>query len=217
MPQNTAKTLEISPNATILFQGDSITDCGRNYKSDDILGQGYAMMISAWYSAKYPEKNVRFINRGRNGDDVRKLRNRWQKDCLDLKPDIVSILIGINDVLQTSLWNKSSIEEFENDYRYLLEQLTDKIHASVILMQPFLLNAVEGIANLRKRLLLRINVVEKLSKEFNAVLIPLDTIFHEASQKKPPAFWAKDGVHPTLSGHALVAQSWMRIMENDIG
>ena len=217
MSKTAAKTLEILPNSTILFQGDSITDCGRNYKSNDSLGQGYVMMISSWYSAKCPEKNVRFINRGRNGDRVSELKSRWQKDCLELKPDIVSILIGINDVLRKCIWNRStSVENFENDYRYLLEQVRDKIHANLVIMQPFLLNVAEKYTDLRKELIIQIKVMEELSKEFDAVFIPLDTIFHESTKKREPSFWTNDGVHPTLPGHALIAHSWLRIVVNDM-
>ena len=95
--------------------------------------------------------------------------------------------------------------------------MSDKIHANVIIIQPFLLNVSERYANLKKKLIMRIKVVEELSKEFDAVLIPLDTIFHEASLKREPSFWANDGVHPTLPGHALIAQSWLRIAVNDMG
>jgi lysophospholipase L1-like esterase len=215
---NTAsKPLEILQNATVLFQGDSITDCGRNYKTSDSLGQGYVMMISSWYSAKYPEKNVRFINRGRKGDRVKDLKSRWQKDCLELKPNVVSILIGINDVLGKYMWNRpTTIESFETDYRYLLEQVRDEIHASPIIIQPFLLAVAERYADLRKELITQIKVVDELSKEFDAILIPLDTIFCEASMKKTAPFWANDGIHPTLPGHALIAQSWLRIVVDDL-
>jgi lysophospholipase L1-like esterase len=217
MSRTTAKTLKISPNATVLFQGDSITDCERNYKSNDSLGQGYVMMISSWYSAKYPEKNVRFINRGRKGDRVRELKSRWQKDFLEVEPDVVSILIGINDILKKDIWNRStSVESFEKDYRCILEQVRNEIHANLIILQPFLLDAAERYADLRKELSMQIKVVEELSKEFDAVFIPLDTIFYEASVKRASFFWANDGVHPTLPGHALIAQSWLRIAISDM-
>jgi lysophospholipase L1-like esterase len=216
MSRTTTKTLEILPNSTILFQGDSITDCERNYKCSDSLGQGYVMMISSWYSAKYPEKNVKFINRGRNGDRVSQLKSRWRKDCLELKPDIVSILIGINDVLGKCIWNRpTSVENFENDYRYLLDQVKDEIHANLVIMQPFLLDVAERYGNMRKELIMQIKVIEELSKEFDAVFIPLDTIFHEVSMKRRSSFWTNDGVHPTLPGHALIAQSWLRTVVND--
>jgi acyl-CoA thioesterase-1 len=215
MSKFSAAESKILPNTTILFQGDSITDCGRNYKSIDSLGQGYVMMISSWYSAKYPEKNVRFINRGRSGDGVRELKGRWQKDCLELKPDVVSILVGINDILGKHFWNKSTcIETFENDYRYLLEKARDEIHADLIIIQPFLLDNAQRYMDLRKDLLMQNKVVEDLCKAFNAVFVPLNNIFHEASMKKASPFWTDDGVHPTLSGHALIAQSWLRNVAN---
>jgi acyl-CoA thioesterase I len=214
MSKTKSRTWKIPPNSVILFQGDSITDCGRNYANNDSLGQGYAMMISSWYSALYPEKNVRFINRGKNGDRVRELKNRWRKDCLDLRPDTVSILIGINDVLRKNFWNKStSAEDFETDYRCLLEQVKYGIHANLVILHPFLLDSMGEICpDFRKSLILLSKVVEHLSEEFDAVLIPLNTLFYEASLRRESSFWTSDGVHPTLPGHALIAQSWLRIL-----
>jgi lysophospholipase L1-like esterase len=108
--------MDILPNSKILFQGDSITDSDRNYKNFDSLGTGYVMMASMWFSAKYPERKVTFLNRGVSGNRVRDLKNRWQKDCLNLKPNVVSILIGVNDTLGRYFWNSpTSMEEFEND------------------------------------------------------------------------------------------------------
>jgi acyl-CoA thioesterase-1 len=211
----TIRNLKISSDSTILFQGDSITDCGRNRKSGDSLGQGYVMMISSWYSAKYPEMNVKFINRGRSGDRVRELKARWRTDCLNLKPAVVSILVGVNDILRTNIWNRStSIESFEGDYRFLLQQIRDEIHAEVILMQPFLLENVCGYVGLRKEHAKQIKVIKDLSKEFGAVLIPLDAIFQKACKKQPSRFWTEDGVHPTLTGHALIAQSWLETVDS---
>ena len=153
MPKTKKRTLKILPKTTVLFQGDSITDCERNYKIHDSLGQGYVMMISSWYSAKYPEKNVRFINRGRKKDRVRELKDRWQKDCLELKPDVVSILIGINDVFGKWIWKKpTSKESFDNSYRYLLEKVRNEIHANLVIMHPFLLDVPPSYGNVRSEL-----------------------------------------------------------------
>ncbi len=93
-----SKKLVLTDNPTILFQGDSITDSGRKNNHNDSLGDGYVMMTAAWLSALYPEYHMKFYNRGIGGNRVRDLRNRWKKDCLDLKPNLVSILVGVNDV-----------------------------------------------------------------------------------------------------------------------
>ena len=93
-----SKKLSLTDNPTILFQGDSITDSGRKSNHNESLGDGYVMMTVAWLSALHPEYHAKFYNRGVGGDRIRDLRHRWKKDCLDLRPNLVSILIGVNDV-----------------------------------------------------------------------------------------------------------------------
>jgi len=206
--------IRILQNTIILFQGDSITDGGRNREDGESLGTGYAMMASAWFLAMYPQKKVRFINRGISGNRVRDLKNRWQKDCLDLKPDIVSIMIGINDMWRRYDCNDpTSIESFEADYRQILQQTKNELHAQMILLEPFLLPVAQEQNKWREDLNPKIEVVRKLSREFKATIVPLDNIFMEAAQKREPIFWSQDGVHPTLAGHALIAQSWLKAVK----
>src|SRR5690349_8764111 len=112
----------IADNATVLFQGDSITDAGRRESSDG-MGFGYANLAAAWFSALYPEKRVRFINRGISGNRAADLVARWKADCLDLKPDWVSILIGINDTWRRyDSGDATSVEVYEANYRNILTQ-----------------------------------------------------------------------------------------------
>jgi len=199
---------------TTLFQGDSITDAGRSRKNDEILGTGYAMIVAAWFSAKHPEKKARFLNRGVSGNGIRELKKRWQKDCLDLKPDTVSILIGINDALGRYLWNRPTpAENFEADYVSILEQTKSVLGAKIILSEPFILPVAKEHSKLRKDLNPKIEVVRKLSREFKTLLVPLNSIFALAIEKAEPSFWSEDGIHPTLAGHALIAQSWLKCME----
>jgi lysophospholipase L1-like esterase len=201
----------LKDNSVVLFQGDSVTDVGRSRVDDNELGMGYPMMIAAWFSAKYPEKNVRFINRGVSGDRVQSLVARWQEDCLDLKPDVVSILIGINDTWRRYDSNDPvSTEAFEADYRKILTQVRDELGAKIVLLSPFVLPIPEDRLTWREDLDPKIAVVFKLASEFDAILIPFDDIFAAASLKREPAFWAADGVHPTAAGHALIAQEWLK-------
>jgi len=203
----------ITNNSTVLFLGDSITDAGRSRDTDDNLGQGYVMMISSWFSAMYPEKNVKFINRGISGNRVKDLKSRLQEDCLGIKPDIISILIGINDT-----WRKydsndpTSVEQFELDYREILQKIVSNLNAKIILCEPFLLHISKDIVRFREDLNPKIEVVRKLAKEFKTILVPLDKIFNKYSKKRNPFFWASDGIHPTLPGHALIAQIWLKIV-----
>jgi lysophospholipase L1-like esterase len=209
--------MEMRPKSLFLFQGDSITDSGRNYKKDENLGTGYVMMTALWMSAMFPEMQARIINRGLNGNGIKDLRNRWQKDTLNLKPDVVSILVGINDTLGKYFWGSpTSVSDFENDYRAILQQTQDNLASNIILMEPFSITTTKDQVKFREDLNPKIEVVRNLSKEFGTLLIPLDKIFEESAKKREPQFWSQDGVHPTPVGHALIAQSWLKALTNKI-
>ncbi len=197
----------IEENSIVLFQGDSVTDTRRNISISN-LGFGYPMMIASRFTAFYPEKNVTFINRGVSGNRVKDLKGRWQEDCIDLKPDWVSILIGINDTWRRYDSNDpTSVEDFENSYRYILARTSEELHANIIICEPFLLPYPKDRLKWREDLDPKIQVVRRLAEEFQAIYIPLNEIF--ASAQYEPNFWAPDGVHPSLSGHALIAQTWL--------
>ncbi|WP_150268731.1 SGNH/GDSL hydrolase family protein [Paenibacillus tepidiphilus] len=198
-------------NDIILFQGDSITDCGRNYADPASLGTGYAMMVAAQLGLKYPGKKLSFYNRGINGNRAVDLQNRWEKDCLALKPDWVSIYIGIND---TWRWYDSGLEttaaEFEASYRDLAERTRQTLNAKLVFVEPFVLPVPEDRKHWRADLDPKIHVVRELAREYGAVLVPLDGLFAQASVKAEPAFWAGDGVHPSAAGHALITEAWLK-------
>ena len=140
-----SKKFSIPDNSTILFQGDSITDSDRKNGHNESLGDGYAMMTVAWLSALYPEYHMKFINRGISGNRIRDLKNRWKKDCLDLKPNLVSILVGVNDIN----WKATSIESFRADYTSILEQ-TQQLKCQIVLLEPFLVDFKMIISNSKK-------------------------------------------------------------------
>jgi acyl-CoA thioesterase I len=202
--------LSLKVNSTILFQGDSITDAGRKRNHSESLGDGYVMLTAAWLSALYPEYHLKFVNRGVGGDGIRDLKNRWKKDCLDLKPDLVSILVGVNDVT----WRGTSTESFEADYVSILEQ-TRQLRCQIVLLEPFLLPLVGDFLSLTEELTKKIDVVRKLANEFKIKSIPLNDIFLKACLKRDASFWSLDGAHPTLAGHALIAQSWIKSVMNE--
>ncbi len=201
----------LEDGALVLFQGDSITDAGRSWHDDSDLGQGYAMMAAAWFSALYPEKGVRFVNRGVAGNRVKDLQARWQRDCLALHPDWVSIMIGINDT-----WRRydnsdpTSVEVFEASYRAILDSTRQNLSARLILCEPFLLPVSPEVVRWREDLDPKIGVVRRLAHDYAAILVPLNDIFAQAAARRQPSFWAPDGVHPTPAGHALIAQAWLR-------
>ncbi|HUW30578.1 MAG TPA: SGNH/GDSL hydrolase family protein [Planctomycetota bacterium] len=204
----------IQDDSLVLFQGDSITDAGRSREDDSVLGTGYAGMAAAWFSALYPEKRVKFINRGISGNRVKDLKARWKEDCLDLEPAWVSIFIGINDTWRRYDSNDpTSTEDYENAYRNILKQITTHLDAGIIICEPFVLPVPEDRVQWRLDLDPKIDAARRLAREFEAIYVPLDGIFASAATQREPAFWAADGVHPSLAGHALIAQSWLRAVK----
>ncbi|MEC0230767.1 SGNH/GDSL hydrolase family protein [Paenibacillus alba] len=200
----------IQQDDVVLFQGDSITDAGRIRDNGQDLGKGYALMAAAQFSASYPEKQVQFLNRGISGNRVVDLEQRWQEDCLDLKPNLVSIYIGINDTWRRYDRNDpTSTEAYEKGYRNILTQ-TAETGAKLVLIEPFVLPVPEDRKLWREDLDPKITVVRELAREFGARLVCLDGLFAQASTRADSSFWAPDGVHPSPAGHALVAKAWLQ-------
>ncbi len=199
---------------TVLFQGDSVTDCGRDRENAEDLGFGYAVMAASEFSARDPRRNVKFINRGISGNRVRDLRSRWQEDCIDLKPDLVSIMIGINDTWRR--FDADSIttpEEYERDYRYILNEIRTKLPGTkIVLMDPFFL-PIGDKEGWREDLDPRIAIVRSLAKEFGAVYIPLDGLFAAQYIISEPEKYSQDGVHPNWTGHAFIADKFLEYVK----
>ena len=203
----------IKNNSTVLFQGDSITDAGRDEEKLEGLGRGYAMMAAGLFSASHPGLCVNFINKGISGNRVRDLKERWNQDCLNLKPDLVSIMIGINDCWRRYDSNEiTPVDKFEEDYRFVLTQTKKALKCSLILIEPFVLPTPPDRIKWREDLDPKIAVVRMLAREFKAHLLPLDGIFQKVSVYQKPEYWAHDGVHPTLTGHALIAKEWLKLV-----
>lgn len=195
----------------ILFQGDSITDWGRDREDASSLGTGYALMVAARLGHLYPEMNLAFFNRGIGGNRIVDLQGRWDKDCLELKPTWVSIYIGINDTWRSmDSGEETTPEQFEASYRDLIERTRKSLDAKLVLIEPFVLPVPEDRKGWRTDLDPKIHIVRELAREYGAPLVPLDGLFAAASVKAEPAYWAYDGVHPTPAGHALIADAWLR-------
>ncbi|MGY5453260.1 SGNH/GDSL hydrolase family protein [Agarivorans sp. MS3-6] len=198
---------------TILFQGDSITDADRNKEDGFDLGHGYAMMAASMFISEQPERNIQFLNRGISGNRVIDLKNRWEEDCTALYPSVVSIFVGINDCWRRYDDNDPiSIETFRNHYKDILLQVKDKTNAKIIIVEPFVLPYPEDRIKWREDLDPKINVIRELAREFDAHLLPLDGIMNQASVYREPSFWAGDGVHPSYTGHMLIAKEWLKIL-----
>lgn len=198
-------------SARILFQGDSITDGnrGRNPDPNHILGHGYAFIIAARHGADFPGRNLTFLNRGVSGNKVSDLARRWQPDTLELEPDILSILIGVNDQAANV-----PVEQYEQDYdRLLAEARAANPKLRLVLCAPFAL-PVGGIQKQydpwRTGLRQRQEAVARLAKKYQAALVQFQPVFDAACQRAPAEYWIWDGIHPTYPGHQLMADEWMR-------
>lgn len=203
--------MRIQPGDIVLFQGDSITDAGRNRESSGDLGRGYALMAAGLFGSLHPERRATFLNRGISGNRVKDLQARWQDDCIGLRPNWVSIYIGINDCWRRYDRNDpTSVEQFERGYRELLTRTKEELGAGIVMVEPFVLPVPEDRKAWREDLDPKINAVRELAREFGALLVPLDGLFAQASMTAPPAYWAPDGVHPSPAGHALIARAWLQ-------
>lgn len=197
--------------ARILFQGDSITDGnrGRNADPNHILGHGYAFIIAAKFGAGYADRNLTFVNRGISGNTVRELDKRWKADTLDHKPDLLSVLIGVNDN-----GRGVPLEEYEQTYDKLLaDARTANPKLKLVLCEPFGL-PVGGKKNdwekWNEGLKQRQAIVAKLAKKYDAAVVPFQKAFDEACKRAPAEHWIWDGVHPTYSGHQIMADEWVK-------
>lgn len=200
-----------APGARILFQGDSITDGnrGRNADPNHILGHGYAFIISAKFGAGFAAMNLDFMNRGSSGNTVRELQKRWEKDTLELKPDVLSILIGVNDQS-----HDVPLDEYGRTYDDLIAQArTANPKLRLVLCEPFTLpvgKRKDGYAAWRIGIRARQDVVAKLAAKHDAALVRFQPVFDAACKIAPAEHWIWDGVHPTYSGHQLMADEWER-------
>ena len=203
-------SLRIAPGSRILFQGDSITDAGRSREDDAALGGGYAAMIAAWMTARYPGHGLTFLNRGISGNRVFDLETRWTEDCIALQPDWLSILIGINDTWRRYDSNTPSpLGDFDACYRRLLDRVVQETSAKLILLEPFVLPHPADRIAWREDLDPRIAVIRAIARDYQALYVPFDGLYAAACTQLAPGCWAGDGVHPTPAGHALMAQAWI--------
>lgn len=204
-------------HARIVFQGDSITHGGRGGDPNHIIGHSYVILIAAPQAAYYPDVAFQFFNRGVSGNTINAMYGRWKVDTLNLKPDVVSILIGVNDLFGTvGKGQPFDVNNYEKTYRKILDD-TRKANPKVrfILMEPFIMPGKHTSGKWevwQKGLVEMQRVVVKLAKDYQAPVVHLQKIFNDAAATHPPVdYWIWDGIHPTFPGHQLIADEWIRV------
>jgi len=198
----------------LLFHGDSITAAGRQPGQDAVLGQGYVRLIADALRTTHPDLHV--ANRAVSGFRVRDLRAHWADDVLAQAPDVLSVMVGVNDTWRRyDSGDPTSVADYARDYRHLLETAS-AAGARLVLVEPFLVPADDGQWAWREDLDGRIHAVRRLAEEYDALLLAADGLLNQAARTAGGAAKvASDGVHPEPYGHALLAGAWLDLVSPD--
>ena len=205
--------MKIDPHSTLLMIGDSITDCGCSGAS---LGNGYVRLVHEALQRAYPQSGIRIINKGISGNTIRNLKRRWQRDVLDLEPDWLSIMIGINDVWQQfggwlpkAMW--VSIEEYEQTLSELLSTTAPSLKG-LILMSPYYLQP-DKADPLRVRMDHYGDIVREYAKKYDAIFVDTQATFDNALEKIDRRALSEDRVHMNVTGHGILAGAFLKAVE----
>ncbi len=208
--------LKIAPESTLVLIGDSVTDCNRSRPVGEglfgALGDGYVRNIASWLSLNAPEHRIRVINVGSSGNTVRDLAERWQTDVIDLEPDWLSIMIGINDVwrqfdspLQT--WQAVLLEEYEETLDRLVSEVRPNL-SGLVLLTPFYIEE-----NTSDRMRARMDeygaAVKRVAERHSAIFVDTQAVFNEFLKHYHSAYVAWDRVHPNHIGHMILAKAFL--------
>ncbi len=201
---------------TILFQGDSITDAGRNRDITFDLGKGYPNLVSAHIGFENPGE-YEFINRGISGNRIVDLYARMKIDLINLKPDIMSILIGVNDVWhEVARQNGVAPAKYKKIYSMLIEEVKEALpDIKIMILEPFVLEGSATAENMDKFAEVKemAQTAKEVAEEHNLVFVSLQDKFDAATKLAPPEYWLGDGVHPTPKGHELIKREWLKAFE----
>jgi lysophospholipase L1-like esterase len=216
-----AKYSLLQKGQTVLFQGDSITDAGREKERElpnnaRSLGSGYAFLAASKLMNELPGKELIIYNRGISGNKVYQLAERWEKDCLSLNPNLLSILIGVNDYWHMRNGNyDGTVQVYENDFRSLLQLTKEKLpDVTLVICQPFAVLNTSAVDESWVAPMKEYQVAAKrMADEFKAIWVPFQDVFDEAVKHAPATYWTADGVHPSMAGAQLMAEAWLRSVE----
>jgi len=195
----------------ILFQGDSVTDAGRDRSDPADMGNGYPRYASAMIQDSFPDTDFEFVNLGISGNRTEHLVERLESDFIEIQPDIVSILIGVNDVWHHHAFEyiETTDKQFEENYRKVLEAVKSRTNARILMIQPFLLETVDPAKQeLCEELARKQAIIKKLADEYADAYLPLDEVLHAATEEEP-AYYAADGVHPTPDGACFIGEAYL--------
>jgi len=206
-----------SQGDVVLFQGDSITDAGRNKRQElpnnaRSFGAGYANIIASWLLEALAGYELTIYNRGISGNKVYQLADRWDKDCLDLKPNVLSILIGVNDYWHFRNGEYDGTPEvYEDDFRQLLDRTKQALpHIKLVICQPFVLTETSAVDETwLEPFSAYQESAAKIAGDYDAIWVPFQEAFNAALKLAPATYWAGDGVHPSMSGAQLMAKTWL--------
>ena len=200
----------------IVFQGDSITDAGRDYRNYHNLGNGYPKYAAELIREENPDVEFEFINFGISGNRTCQLFDRLYTDCIAFNPDVVSVLIGINDVWHRYNDTKilTSDEQLKVNYRSILTRLKNETNAKIIMLAPYVLDS-QLTAHLADDLVTILPIVRELAEEFADVYVPLDELFSEAIKTQPsPMYYSNDGVHPNENGARFIGERYAEAIKS---
>lgn len=199
----------------ILFQGDSITDADRSRTENHLLGRGYPLLVEASLGFEEPNQHE-FFNRGISGNRIVDVYARIKADIINLKPDVMSILIGVNDVWHELGENPNGVDadKFFKIYSMLIEEVQEALpNIKIMILEPFVLEACSTTEHwdyFKAETLKRGEMARKIAKKYNLPFIPLQQGFDELAKKAPNSYWLGDGVHPTPKGHEFIKNQWLK-------
>ena len=202
----------------ILFQGDSITDAIRSRELEEYMGSGYATMVAGELGCKYPGE-CEFVNRGISGNRIVDIYARIKCDIINLKPDVMSLLIGVNDVWHETGDSPNGVDadKFYKVYDMLIDEIKTALpDIKIMILEPFCL-LCDGIKDnwnyFSTEIPKRAEMAKKIAEKHNLKFVPIQQKLDDACKNAPSTYWLRDGVHPTAPGHNLIKNEWLKAFE----